>query len=265
MAKDKHDHKHHIVPDSMIYKVGGMLFLFTIITVAVAHVDLGALNFPVAMFVAACKATMVALFFMGLKYDSRENGVIFATSFIFLAIFFVLTGMDIFFRIDRYTNKKSAAEAMAFPGAKVVGSKLTKPWVSTPALVAKGKELFAVQCAACHGPQGAGDGPAAAGLNPKPRNFTQAAGWKNGRKVTMVYKTLQEGIPGSGMASYASVPLDDRWALIHYVLAIGPGAPEPDTAGDYAKVGIDPSKDTMGGPAEKPTIPVEFAIERLAE
>jgi mono/diheme cytochrome c family protein len=36
-------------------------------------------------------------------------------------------------------------------------------------------ELFAQRCTPCHGPQGAGDGPASAGLTPKPRNFTDAA------------------------------------------------------------------------------------------
>ncbi len=31
--------------------------------------------------------------------------------------------------------------------------------------------LFATRCATCHGPDARGDGPAAEGLNPKPRNF----------------------------------------------------------------------------------------------
>src|SRR5215510_15612961 len=36
------------------------------------------------------------------------------------------------------------------------------------ASIAGGKALFAQHCAACHGPRGGGDGPAAAALNPKP-------------------------------------------------------------------------------------------------
>ncbi|MBI3989236.1 MAG: cytochrome c [candidate division NC10 bacterium] len=35
----------------------------------------------------------------------------------------------------------------------------------------KGKEIYTKFCASCHGPSGRGDGPAAAALNPKPRNF----------------------------------------------------------------------------------------------
>lgn len=38
--------------------------------------------------------------------------------------------------------------------------------------VDKGKALFAQQCASCHGAGGKGDAPAAAALNPKPRNLT---------------------------------------------------------------------------------------------
>jgi mono/diheme cytochrome c family protein len=36
-------------------------------------------------------------------------------------------------------------------------------------------EIFTQRCTPCHGPQGAGDGPASASLTPKPRNFTDAA------------------------------------------------------------------------------------------
>ncbi len=34
------------------------------------------------------------------------------------------------------------------------------------------QNLFQTRCAACHGQFGRGDGPGAAGLNPKPRNYT---------------------------------------------------------------------------------------------
>ena len=38
-----------------------------------------------------------------------------------------------------------------------------------------GSKVYAERCALCHGPQGHGDGPAAAGLNPKPRNHTDGS------------------------------------------------------------------------------------------
>lgn len=40
---------------------------------------------------------------------------------------------------------------------------------------AAGRAVYEQSCAACHGPNGRGDGPAAMALNPKPRNFTDAA------------------------------------------------------------------------------------------
>ncbi len=38
----------------------------------------------------------------------------------------------------------------------------------------KGMEVFQANCAACHGPEGKGNGPAAAALDPKPRNLSDA-------------------------------------------------------------------------------------------
>lgn len=259
MSEHGHDgkqHHHHILPTGLALGIGAALLILTIVTVAVAHIDLGPLNFLVAMVIATTKALLVALFFMNLLYDRRENGVIFATAFLFLAIFLTLTATDLFFRGDVYL-KGPIAVAQA-------KSKLSKPWISTPALVAHGKELFQVQCVACHGPEGQGNGPAAASLSPKPRNFTQNAGWVNGRKPTMVFKTLKEGVPGSAMASFATLSSDDRWALDAYVLSLGPQPVEKDTPADFAKIGVNPNAEG-GGETEAATVPVEFAMKKMAQ
>lgn len=257
MSNKVEKHHHHILPNKTIFTVGGTLLLLTLFTVFIAGVDLGPLNFAVAMLVATVKALLVALFFMNLLYDRRENGVIFGTSFLFLAIFVVLTSTDLFFRGNVYLKKGEAAFAAA---PETGGAK--NPWISTPELVAKGKTLFAGQCVACHGAEGKGDGPAAAALVPKPRNFTAAEGWKNGRKASDIYKTLKEGIPGSAMSSFATLPSDDRWALSHYVVSLEPSKPGEVTPEDLKKIGINP----QGGGAEAvaPTIPVELAMDRMA-
>lgn len=258
MGQNKHDQhhsSHHILPVKTALAIGGILLFMTAVTVWVAHIDLGKLNFLIAMLVATFKALLVCLFFMGLKYDHRENAMIFASSFLFLAIFLGLTSMDLFFRGDVYVH---GPITMASSGK----SKLKKPWISTPELVKKGKELFAQQCVSCHGLAGQGDGVAAAALNPRPRNFTASEGWKNGRRPTMVFKTLKEGIPNSGMASFATIPSDDRWALVHYVLSLG-SAPETDGAADFAKVGIDPTQEN-GGEKGDDSIPVDVAMEQIS-
>ncbi len=40
---------------------------------------------------------------------------------------------------------------------------------------AEATQIFATRCTPCHGPTGAGDGPASATLNPHPRNFHDGA------------------------------------------------------------------------------------------
>jgi mono/diheme cytochrome c family protein len=37
-----------------------------------------------------------------------------------------------------------------------------------------GRQVFMQNCVVCHGPEGKGDGPGSAGLNPKPANFSDA-------------------------------------------------------------------------------------------
>jgi hypothetical protein len=96
---------------------------------------------------------------------------------------------------------------------------------ATPELLSKGKELFQTTCASCHGDNGEGNGPTAVTLNPKPRDFHQLTGWKNGSKISQIYKTLQDGVAGSAMASFNYLPPGDRFALIHFVRSLAAGQP----------------------------------------
>jgi mono/diheme cytochrome c family protein len=90
-----------------------------------------------------------------------------------------------------------------------------------PKLLARGEKLFKQNCVSCHGDAGHGDGPAAGTLNPKPRDFTQSAGWKNGFHIPEIFKTITTGIKGTGMASFESIRPADRMALVHYVRSLG--------------------------------------------
>jgi mono/diheme cytochrome c family protein len=96
----------------------------------------------------------------------------------------------------------------------------------TPEMISKGKQLFTTTCTSCHGFEGKGDGVAGAALNPKPRNFHATEGWKNGRKVTEIYKTLQFGIQGSGMAAFDYVSPEERVAIISYIRTFMTDAPK---------------------------------------
>lgn len=99
-----------------------------------------------------------------------------------------------------------------------------------PELLARGKALYARTCITCHGPEGRGDGLAGQSLNPKPRNFTQGTGWKNGTHLDEIFRTLDEGIKGSAMVSYNDLSKRDRMALVHVVQSLGAfdhGASDP--------------------------------------
>ena len=61
------------------------------------------------------------------------------------------------------------------PGAKPESGPAGGGHHSTMDADAKAHEMFATVCAMCHGATGQGDGQAAAALNPKPRNYTDAA------------------------------------------------------------------------------------------
>ena len=84
----------HISPKSTYYAIFGALMVLTAVTVAVAFVNLGSLNFPVAFIIAVTKATLVILFFMHVKYASRLTKLFVAMAFFFLAVLFGLTLTD---------------------------------------------------------------------------------------------------------------------------------------------------------------------------
>jgi mono/diheme cytochrome c family protein len=92
---------------------------------------------------------------------------------------------------------------------------------SNATLLAKGEKIFKQNCTSCHGETGHGDGPAAGTLNPKPRDFSQPNGWTNGYHITDIFKTITNGVKGTGMAAFDFIRPADRMALVHYVRSLG--------------------------------------------
>lgn len=101
---NQHDHNsdhshHHVIPFSILRNVAVGLLILTALTVIASRMHLGVLSAPVAFMIAFAKAMLVMLYFMGLKYDTRMNRLIFATGFFFLALLAFFCALDIWTRL----------------------------------------------------------------------------------------------------------------------------------------------------------------------
>ena len=87
------------VPGYGIYVVvwGGLIVL-TILTVAVSYVNLGVMNVVVALLIASVKASLVGLYFMHLKSESRLVWGFVLTPIFFLVLIVAGTLSDTLFR-----------------------------------------------------------------------------------------------------------------------------------------------------------------------
>lgn len=81
--------------------------------------------------------------------------------------------------------------------------------------LARGAQLFQAQCAACHGPQGRGDGQLAASLDPKPTALSNRARAKD-RSLFALYQVVSNGVQGTAMQGFSKLSEEDRWALAFF-------------------------------------------------
>ena len=79
--------------------------------------------------------------------------------------------------------------------------------------LATGKSLFEAKCQICHGANGRGDGPAAAALNPKPRDFTNPAFWQNNADEKIKHTVTT----GKGVMPAFNLDGDEIKALADYM------------------------------------------------
>lgn len=109
---------------------------------------------------------------------------------------------------------------------------------TTPPKYERGKVLYAQLCSSCHGDTGSGNGPASEGLDPPPIDFTNQAR-ANERSIFALYQVIDQGLEGSSMIGYASLPVEDRWALATYVGAMA--FPESQAESGRLLLELDPA------------------------
>ena len=80
-----HDDHAHSGPGRYIVSFGA-LFVFTVLTYALHHVNLGNLALPIAMLIATAKALVVVLFFMHLWDHPGVNRLVLGVSILFLGM-----------------------------------------------------------------------------------------------------------------------------------------------------------------------------------
>ena len=126
----------------------------------------------------------------------------------------------------------SAAVLLAACGPSVTGSSEpgvipfsivpSKTLPRSPKLLTLGRNTFEKECVACHGVAGDGEGDAAYLLYPRPRDFTSSqfrliSTWDGVPTDEDLFRTISRGMPGSAMPSWAHLPEETRWGLVHYV------------------------------------------------
>jgi cytochrome c oxidase subunit 4 len=84
----------HVSPVSLYITIFLALMVLTAVTVGAAFVDLGQLNFSVAMLIAGFKATLVVWYFMHVKHSSNLTKLTVATGLFFLMILLGLFLVD---------------------------------------------------------------------------------------------------------------------------------------------------------------------------
>jgi high-affinity iron transporter len=155
---------------------------------------------------------------------------------------------------DKAAGNKVAALTYAMREQLIKSYQVTVAPRRAPDL-AQGAQLYAENCAGCHGAEGKGDGTLAASLDPKPVNFHEQER-QTQRSVYALYNAISLGVEGTAMLGYGSLKEDQRWALAFYVSNFLANDTQRElgaaawTRGTYSKSFTDLASLTQTSPAE---------------
>ena len=101
--------------------------------------------------------------------------------------------------------------AISIPGMGVPEN----PVEADDASLARGAELFAINCKMCHGPTGNGRGPIAAFLKNKPANLTSEL--VQSKSDGSFFLTISNGITGRMPPLNENLTVRERWDVVNFI------------------------------------------------
>ena len=94
--------------------------------------------------------------------------------------------------------------------------------------LARGGQIYKETCASCHGGLGRGDGPLAAGLEPKPADLADAAQLRGASPLDF-YRRVTIGVVGTAMPAFETrLSADERWAVAAFATLLRLPPPHGD-------------------------------------
>ncbi len=104
---------------------------------------------------------------------------------------------------------------------------LTNPIPADDGSLARGAEIYAAQCATCHGDFGNGDGPGGTALDPAPAPIAHTGQMMS--DAYLFWRITEGGATfETGMIPYKDILDEDaRWDVINFVRALGRGEAHP--------------------------------------
>lgn len=121
--------------------------------------------------------------------------------------------------VDRKASAAEVAAAVAAARTRLTDAFHVAAAPSHAPDLERGKQVFAQNCASCHGATGHADTPAAAALTPHPANFHDPA-VGDPLSPYRVYTTVRFGIEKTAMLPFSSMSDDDRWNVAFYVMGL---------------------------------------------
>lgn len=113
---------------------------------------------------------------------------------------------------DRNTSPNSAPVSTPAPVPAEYAGK-TNPF--GPEAADEGAQIFRTNCETCHGPQGHGDGPAGASLDPRPQDLSEL------QKIAgddYLFWRIHDGKPGTSMVAWRGILSEEQiWQVVSFI------------------------------------------------